>query len=580
MYSEKSLLGELLINGATREVLIKYFPDIFQQPYMLSFMKARTLDGLFHHYKYSKELAAAVIAELAAFPYRVEDTEQPSVPAEFCYGQEYDVEASSAVSAAANASKWGIYEVTLSGPSSGNPFLQVELFGEFTCGDTVITQRGFYDGDGQYIIRFMPSAEGEWSFVTSCNVKSMDGIKGTFTCGPAKAGDKGLVRVSNTFHFAYEDGTTYLPVGTTCYVWTHQSGELQEQTLQSLKQSPFNKIRMCVFPKAYLYNLEDPSLFPYEGSKEAGWDYYSFNVTFFQKFEARIAQLKELGIEADIILFHPYDTWGFSEMPKAADDLYLTYITARLGAYSNVWWSLANEFDLMWAKREEDWERIAAIIGENDPYRHLISIHNCSRFYDYSRPWITHCSIQRIDVYKTSESTRDWREQWGKPIVIDECGYEGDINQGWGNIPGHEMTRRFWEGAMRGGYVGHGETYLNPEEILWWSKGGKLTGSSPARIAFLRQIIEESPQGYLEPVQSEWDNPSAGIENEYYITYFGFNQPSYRTFRFPSGLQFEAEVIDTWNMTIEKQGGVYEGEFRIELPAQQFMAIRLTRVGS
>jgi hypothetical protein len=51
--------------------------------------------------------------------------------------------------------------------------------------------------------------------------------------------------------------------------------------------------------------------------------------------------------------------------------------------------------------------------------------------------------------------------------VIDECAYEGDIDQGWGNITGEEMVRRFWEGAVRGGYVGHGETYLHPEDILW-----------------------------------------------------------------------------------------------------------------
>ncbi len=34
------------------------------------------------------------------------------------------------------------------------------------------------------------------------------------------------------------------------------------------------------------------------------------------------------------------------------------------------------------------------------------------------------------------------------------------------------MVRRFWETAVRGGYCGHGETYLHPEDILWWSKGG------------------------------------------------------------------------------------------------------------
>ncbi len=104
--------------------------------------------------------------------------------------------------------------------------------------------------------------------------------------------------------------------------------------------------------------------------------------------------------------------------------------------------------------------------------------------------WVTHCSIQRVDIYRTAENTNEWREQYRKPIVIDECAYEGNIDYGWGNITGEEMVRRFWEGAIRGGYVGHGESYLHQDDILWWSKGGKLHGTSPERIGFLRRILE------------------------------------------------------------------------------------------
>jgi hypothetical protein len=39
-----------------------------------------------------------------------------------------------------------------------------------------------------------------------------------------------------------------------------------------------------------------------------------------------------LGIEADLILWHPYDRWGFAEMGAANDDRYLRYAIARLGA--------------------------------------------------------------------------------------------------------------------------------------------------------------------------------------------------------------------------------------------------------
>ena len=36
-------------------------------------------------------------------------------------------------------------------------------------------------------------------------------------------------------------------------------------------------------------------------------------------------------------------------------------------ANPNVWWSLANEWDLMWSKELADWERYARVISEQDP---------------------------------------------------------------------------------------------------------------------------------------------------------------------------------------------------------------------
>ncbi|MCX7658885.1 MAG: DUF4038 domain-containing protein, partial [Oscillospiraceae bacterium] len=109
-------------------------------------------------------------------------------------------------------------------------------------------------------------------------------------------------------------------------------------------------------------------------------------------------------------------------MDANSDDRYLRYVVARLAAFRNIWWSFANEYDLM-KKTLSDWERLAGLVVENDPYQHLRSIHNCVPFYDHTRPWITHCSIQRQDVYKTAEYTNEWRERYRKPIVIDECAY-------------------------------------------------------------------------------------------------------------------------------------------------------------
>ena len=93
-----------------------------------------------------------------------------------------------------------------------------------------------------------------------------------------------------------------------------------------------------------------------------------------------------MGIEADLILFHPYDRWGFADMPKETDLAYLRYAVARLAGFRNVWWSFANEYDLMRNKTMLDWADYFRLVAEEDPAGHLRSIHNCNGLYDYGKP--------------------------------------------------------------------------------------------------------------------------------------------------------------------------------------------------
>src|SRR5512142_927773 len=155
------------------------------------------------------------------------------------------------LAAAARVERWGIYEIRLEGPRTGNPFTGVRLSAHFRYRHRTVEADGFYDGGGVYRIRFMPDETGERAYATSSNVPALDGKTGSFTCTSPSAGNHGPVRVRYLTHFAYEDGTPYVPIGTTCYACVHQGDRLEEQTLDTLRASPFNKIRMCVFPKSY-----------------------------------------------------------------------------------------------------------------------------------------------------------------------------------------------------------------------------------------------------------------------------------------------------------------------------------------
>jgi hypothetical protein len=499
---------------------------------------------------------------------------------------------------AAAVEQWGVFEVALPGPAAGNPFVDVTLSARFIHGDTHVDATGFYDGGGTYRVRFMPDRAGEWRYETTSNAPALNGKAGAFTCTPPAAGNHGPVRVRNTYHFAYADGRPYVPVGTTCYAWVHQGDALEEQTLATLKNGPFSKLRMCVFPKHYAFNQNEPPLYPFEGTPPNTWDFARFNPAFFRHLEQRVGQLRDLGIEADLILFHPYDKghWGFDRMSAEADDRYLRYVVARLAAYRNVWWSLANEYDFLKAKRESDWDRFFRIVAKDDPYGHLRSIHNGALIYNHTHPWVTHASIQNGSAVADLGRAVLYRDVYRKPIVFDEVKYEGDIPQRWGRLSAEEMVHRFWVGTVAGTYVGHGETYRRPDDILWWSKGGVLHGQSPPRIAFLRKVLEAGPPEGIEPIDRWQDDRTAGQAGEYYLVYFGKDRPTAWTFELPriglkSGMRFRAEVLDAWDMTVTPVAGEFviradagyryraEGERAIALPGKPYMAIRLRRVG-
>lgn len=524
--------------------------------------------------------------------------------------------------------RWDIFELELKGKPEGNPFMDYEISATFKGDREEKTVEGFYDGDGTYRIRFMPSFEGVYHYEAKGTFQNelaqKDKLCGSFTVSPASSENHGPVRVLDEVHLRYEDGSSYYSIGTTCYAWANQTQNLQEQTLETLKDSPFNKIRFCFFPKYYLYNTKEPLTYPFErghgegldmalvkkakeecltfpGMKQAefdlAFDYTRPNTAHFRRYDERIRQLRDMGVEADIILMHPYDRWGNIMMDAKSCDSYLRYVNARYGAYRNVWWSLANEYDLIRTKSTADWERYGTFFQEKDPYQHLRSIHNCGDFYDHSRPWITHCSLQRIDFYKTTEETGLFMEKYKKPIVWDEICYEGNLELGWGNITGQELVRRFWEGALRGGHCGHGETFLAKDDILWWSHGGRLKGESVPRLQFLLDILKEVPGGYLKEGHGIFDetvgiaatektegrknrqSPFAPHTSGYEIHYLGIMQPAYRDLYLPEERKFQVDLIDTWEMTVTDMG-VHSGIAKIKMPQHPYMAVRIVEVSS
>lgn len=153
------------------------------------------------------------------------------------------------------------FELRFSGTPPEGDYARIGLTAEFVCGEKKKTVKGFYDGGGQYVVRFLPDTAGDYVW----RVRGAVEAEGNTRC-EAAVGSRGMVRASGT-HFEYQDGSLFIPFGTTVYALASQKDSLVEETLNSLSHSPFNKIRMCVFPKHYDYNHNEPPFYAFESRK-------------------------------------------------------------------------------------------------------------------------------------------------------------------------------------------------------------------------------------------------------------------------------------------------------------------------
>lgn len=511
-----------------------------------------------------------VLARLSALPDPTPAVRDDRVPAPSPGYEGPDVPpATSVLETPADARVHALAELVLRGPSHGNPFVDVDLEASLTAGEHTVRVGGFYDGDGVYRIRFLPPAAGRWDVVVRSNARSLDGVTGSLDVAASDA--PGPVRVDGADGFRRADGSVFIPLGTTAYAWTHQPEELQERTLAALAGAPFTKLRMGLFPKSFIYNTNEPERFVFPRAADGSFDLQRFDVAWFREFERRLTQLGDLGIEADLILFHPYDRWGLAALGPSADDRYVRYVVRRLAAFPNVWWSLANEYELVTAKRPEDWDRIGRLVEAEDHVGHPRSVHDIIEPYDASASWVTHCSLQTGE----SERVPEWHERWGKPVLIDEMGYEGDLDQGWGSLTADELLLRSWQVALGGGYPTHGETFWSEDEVIFWAKGGDLVGETPTRLGFLRDIVAASPTGRLAPMPSEFDAMWAGVPGQYVLIHFGRGRPRFRSVPIPAGHVARVQVIDGWEMTVTEVPGVHRGTVRVDLPARMHVLVRL-----
>ena len=194
-----------------------------------------------------------------------------------------------------------------------------------------------------------------------------------------------------------------------------------------------------------------------------------------------------------------------SKYNTSNDIFYIKYVAARYASYRNVWWSMANEFNLIQCKNQSlpdkfpIWDELFAALIKYDPYdgkdgRIPIrekSIHQAGdTMYNYSQSYVTHFSVQGYDDVNYQYFQQ--RFKVSKPVILDEVQYEGNLS-GFAidDLSASQETDRFWMANSNGNMCGHSEDILpnktdNPNitTILWNNFGYVLRGGSYGKIGW------------------------------------------------------------------------------------------------
>ena len=485
--------------------------------------------------------------------------------------------------------QWGQWEMAWHGPleTTGddlmNPFVDVQLHVELSsnAAGSTFTVRGFYDGDGQYRARFMPPTTGNWSYVTKSSAADLNGKRGVFTVRAAAGSNHGpIVAAPGQTKFAYADGAPFFAVATTVYGMFLNAS----RTLATLQTSPFNKVRTLLGTNESFYQTlqNDSSLL----------DPTRFNPRFFHSIESTLGAMREIGVEAELILFmhgwplparqgclggpdvHHYNT--------TLDELYIDYVVARLASFRNVWWSMSNEWSQLpcyWeapttnpcAPGQRDgsdpgcgyggsnspawytpiWDALFQRVATEDPSSppRQLSIHNNEWLYNYSRPWVTHFSIQH-----THNKPKDlWHLYGKKPFMYDEIKYEGRLSSNWGSLSAPQMAQRFWWAAAAGAYGMHGEMLYDCP--YWSDSSGRYCGQSVDKIAWFKNYMLNTT---LHPAFEECEGDDDGYVHtltcghDFLLFHFYSGHPNassaFQYIYLPKNMSNRQDLLQPWEM--------------------------------
>jgi hypothetical protein len=396
-------------------------------------------------------------------------------------------------------------------PDSAHPFTEIQFAARVTTPKgRVIPVDGFCDAaDGSvFRVRFMPSEAGPHAFTVAYRQGAFEKThRGRFTARSGKLAGPVRVDPEHPFHFVHEGtGRHWFWNATTTYQLLAWDDETIAQSVERLARLGVNRIRVALAGRTpdgkrwneplvqrtekFAFKMEPwPAARP-DNIPDLGYDVTRFNLDHFRKAERLLRLCRERDLVVSLIFYVDGRDAGVDPFGKARaggedEQRYYRYTIARLGAFPNVMWDVANEYRLF---RDDAWvEKMGAFVKECDPYDHLTSTHGYGDFRFRQSAWADYAMFQSWDEhggYKFMLKNRRDQAATGRPMpqVNEEYGYEDHYPFPWGEKRlwparlGDNRRRLAWEICMAGCYQTTGErandgTGDGPDTGVGWING-------------------------------------------------------------------------------------------------------------
>ena len=417
---------------------------------------------------------------------------------------------------------FSVIELPFEGPTCGPtdaPARDVRLAVRFRheSGGPACTVHGFWDGDGRggvhgraFKVRFCPTKAGRWTVeAVESNASDLAGQRKGEVLLATPADHPGFWMADpdspDGRWYRRSDGSHPYIFGNTHYTFLsrmtadgpRRGGSIAEDV--AAVAPFFKKLRFGVHGGRYT----NPKAKPYfddagRPTDDGDCSHRPSPAWFHERVDVAVATAYAHDLVADVILSGPDTREARAALRAEAGGgdptPYLRYMAARYGSYPNVWFCLANEWNIKNPHyAAEEVRRFGGILRRHLPHATPVSIHG--RPSDWDRdlnarpPWHDHVILQgkiRHLAKSADLIARNVARGGGVPVVNDELGYQGQGDK----FIRDDVIEGHLGAFLGGGYGTTGHKPASKRGHYFWGGFSPQEHTAARHLAWLRTVID------------------------------------------------------------------------------------------